>query len=219
MLVNAIKISVLAALVFGGAAFAKPTLTWNPPADEGERPMATEVTVAPQASDFAFKVVFNKAPWGEECKNRCANVTLFVDTDNSKTTGLQFGEKAAETGADMAINIQGARDYKDNRADVMLKVKVRTFGSDATSVEQGELVTELNSRQDPERVESDGETVYVLVDGTSATLPSGKQMRVVYHPPGQSAVSGLTSGMLAGGNSKVEVFKKGQKDRSASKKK
>lgn len=214
---NVTKPLLLLAAVVSSVALAKPTLTWSPAEDETERPLATEVTVAPQASDLAFKVVFNKAPWGEECKNRCANVTLFVDTDNSVGTGLQLG-KAAETGADMAINIQGARDYKDSRADVMLKVKVRMFGSDATSVEQGELVTELNSRQDPERVESDGETVYVLVDGTSATLPSGKLMRVVYHPPGQSAVTGTSSGMLAGGNSKVEVFKKGQKTGSTKKK-
>lgn len=180
--------------------------------------MATEVTVAPQASDLAFKVVFNKTPWGEECKNRCANITLFVDTDNSTSTGLQLG-KSAETGADLAVNIQGARDYKDKRADVMLKVKVRSFGADSTSVDQGELITELNSRQDPERVESDGETVYVLVDGTSATLPTGKVMRVVYHPPGERPVTGTATGMLAGGNSKVEVFKKGQKERAAPRKK
>lgn len=217
MLVNA-RTLLLSALLASTAAFGKPTLSWTPPTDEGERPMATEVTVAPQGSDFAFKVVFNKAPWGEECKNRCANVTLFVDTDNSKTTGLQLGGSAAETGADLSINIQGARDYKESRADVLLKVKVRTFDSGAKSVEEGELVTELNNRQDAERVESDGETVYVLVDGTSATLPSGKQMRVVYHPPGQSAVSGTTTGMLSGGSSKVEVFKKGQKERSSKKK-
>lgn len=217
MFVNANSLLALAIVFFSCSALAKPTLKWEPPVDDSERPLATEVTVAPQASDFAFKVVFNKAPWGEECKNRCANVTLFVDTDNSTSTGLQLG-KAAETGADMAINIQGARDYKDNRADVLLKVKVRTFGTEATAVDQGELVTEMNSRQDPERVESDAETVYVLVDGTSATLPSGKQMRVVYHPPGQTAVTGMTSGMLAGGNSKVEVFKKGQKERGGKKK-
>lgn len=218
MFVNVTKPVAVVVVLLSFAVFAKPTLSWTPPSEDGERPMATEVTVAPQASDFAFKVVFNKTPWGEECKNRCANVTLFVDTDNSTSTGLQLG-KSAETGADLAINIQGARDYRESRADVLLKVKVRAFGSDATAVDQGELVSEMNNRQDPERVESDGETVYVLIDGTSATLPSGKQMRVVYHPPGQSAVSGLTTGMLAGGNSKVEVFKRGQREMPSKKKK
>lgn len=210
---NVLKPLSLFAVLCSLTATAKPTLSWSPPADETDRPLATSVTVAPQGSDLAFKVVFNRAPFGDECKNRCANVTLFVDTDNSKTTGLQLGS-SAETGADLAVNIQGARDYRENRSDALLKVKIRSFGGDATSVEQGEVMTELNSRQDPERVESDGETLLILVDATSATLPSGKQMRVVYHPPGHAAVSGRAAGMLAGGTSRVEIFKKGRKEKS-----
>lgn len=193
-------------------AFAKPTLTYKAPSeDEDERPIATAVTVAPQGSDLAFKVEFNRAPWGDECKNRCANVTLFVDTDNNASTGLQLGPKSAETGADLSVNIQGVRDYKEKSADVLLRAKVRAYGADASSVDQGETLAELDNRRDPERVQAEENTVYVLVDATTATIPSGKQMRVVYHPPGQAAVKGMTQGMLAGGSGKVEIFKKGQK--------
>ncbi|MFL5318306.1 MAG: hypothetical protein ACJ790_01520 [Myxococcaceae bacterium] len=214
------RIAFLSVSLLSASAFAKPTLNYKAPAEEeDERPVATEVTVAPQGSDIAFKLVFNRMPWGDECKNRCANVTLFVDTDNSTSTGLQLGPKAAETGADLSVNVQGVRDYKEKSADVMLRAKVRTFGSDATGVEQGEVLTELDNRHDTDRVQSEENTVYVLVDATSAALPSGKQMRVIYHPPGQSPIKGMTNGMLAGGSGKVEVFKKGQKTAEPKKKK
>lgn len=202
------------------SAFAKSTLSFKAPADEpDERPVATDVTVAPQGSDLAFKLVFNKMPWGDECKNRCANVTLFIDTDNNAATGLQLGAKSPETGADLSVNVQGVREYKDKSADVLLRAKVRTFGSDATGVDQGEVLTELDNRRDSDRVQSEDTTVYVLVDATAATLPTGKQMRVIYHPPGQTPIKGMADGMMSGGSGKVEIFKKGHKLAEPKKKK
>src|SRR6476646_9236393 len=93
---------------FGAAASEKPCINYKaPPSTEDDRPVATSITVGPQGSDYAFKVDFNKEPWGEACKNRCANATIFLDTDNDKRTGLklpaqQDGKDAPETGADLA---------------------------------------------------------------------------------------------------------------------
>src|SRR5262245_49373126 len=109
---------LLALLPLTARATEKPCITYQaPPAGEDDRPVATSITVGPQGSDFAFKIDFNKDPWGETCKNRCANATLFIDTDNDKKTGLKLpakddGKDAPETGADLAVVIQGTREYK-----------------------------------------------------------------------------------------------------------
>src|SRR5688572_26362915 len=114
------RCSFLFACLFGAAAAAgeKPCITYKaPPSTEDERPVAVSITVGPQGSDYAFKVDFNKEPWGEACKTRCANATIFLDTDNDKRTGLKLpvsdsAKDAPETGADLAVIIQGAREYK-----------------------------------------------------------------------------------------------------------
>src|SRR3954468_4408926 len=97
----------------------KPCIAYKVPpnADEDDRPVATAITVGPQGSDYAFKLDFNKEPWGEGCKTRCANATVFLDTDNNKATGLKLpqkddGKDAPETGADLAVTVQGLREYK-----------------------------------------------------------------------------------------------------------
>jgi hypothetical protein len=191
------------------AAAPKSTLRYSPPPDE-ERPVIIDATVGPQGSDFAMRLVFNKDPWGEACKNRCANATLFLDTDSSAATGLQLGKGVPETGADLAVIIQGAREYKEHSADTFLRVKVRQLANNAASVDEGEAVADLNHRQDPERVQLDGKTVYLLIDGTSSTLPSARKMRVVYHPPGGKAIQGSLPGMLSGGSGKgVRIFRGG----------
>src|SRR5262245_7842636 len=137
---------------FGAAAMEKPCITYKaPPSTEDDRPLATSITVGPQGSDYAFKVDFNKEPWGEACKTRCANATLFVDTDNNKATGLKLppkesGKDTPETGADLAITIQGVREYKDQSSLPALKVKVKQYSEDATSADQGIELVELDAR-------------------------------------------------------------------------
>lgn len=179
--------------------------------DPDERPTATEVAVAPQGSDFAFRVTFDKAPWGDACKNRCANATIFVDTDGNTATGLQLGREDAETGADLALTLQAGRDWGDGTSRPIFKAKVRYLPDGVRSLEEGEALGELDPTMDSERFQVDDRTVYVLVDGTIANLPSGKKARVVYHPPGAKALTASIKGMLAGGDGKVEIFRRGVK--------
>lgn len=212
-----LRLYVLAACLCApfAAAREKPAISFKPLATgDDERPVATEIVVGPQGSDYAFRVEFDKLPWGEDCKNRCANATVFLDTDNNKATGLQLKEKgAAETGADLAVTIQGAREYKEGSADVLLRVKVRQYGDNATDVDQGETMSELDHRRDPERLHVEGTTVYVLIDATSGTLPSGSKLRVVYHPPESKPLVGNAKGLLATGVSKIEIFKQGKRSK------
>jgi hypothetical protein len=212
-----LRAAVLAALFAASSAAAreKPAITYKPSASgPEERPVATEVVVGPQGSDYAFRVEFDKLPWGDDCKTRCANATLFLDTDNNKSTGLQLAEKgAAETGADLAVTIQGAREYKEGSADVLLRVRVRQFSDSTTSVDDGETMSELDHRRDPERLHVDGTTVYVLIDATNGTLPSGAKMRVIYHPPDTKALVGNAKGLFAAGVGKVEIFKQGKRSK------
>src|SRR5438874_11241750 len=124
------RLFAIAVLFAAAAALGKdkPTISFKPASAEDDRPAATEILVGPQGSDFAFRIDFDKTPWGDECKNRCANATIFLDTDNSAATGLQLPDKKAEeSGADLSVTIQGAREYKDQSADVMLRVKVREY--------------------------------------------------------------------------------------------
>jgi hypothetical protein len=82
---------LLSTFSLAAAAMEKPCITYKAPAgEEDDRPVATAITVGPQGSDYAFKVDFNKEPWGEACKTRCANATIFLDTDNDKRTGLKL---------------------------------------------------------------------------------------------------------------------------------
>src|SRR5688572_27911231 len=103
-------------LASAARAAEKPCISYKaPPPAEDERPVATSITVGPQGSDYAFKVDFNSAPWGDECGTRCANTTIFLDTDNDKNTGLKLRDlKSPITGADLSITIQGVREYKDS---------------------------------------------------------------------------------------------------------
>ncbi|ADO70944.1 hypothetical protein [Stigmatella aurantiaca] len=201
----------------GAAAAPKSTLRYSPPPDQ-ERPVIIDATVGPQGSDFAMRLLFNKDPWGDACKNRCANATLFLDTDSSTSTGIQLGKGVPETGADLAVIVQGVREYLDNRADTFLRVKVRQLSDNAQSVDDGEALADLNHRQDPERVQFEDRTVYLLIDATSTTLPSGRKVRVIYHPPGSKAIQGTLAGMLSGGSSgSVRIFRGGSSKNAAPK--
>jgi hypothetical protein len=208
------RLAVLVALVSAAAwAAEKPCINYKPPAsdDPEDRPVATGITVGPQGSDYALKVEFDKAPWGEACGSRCANTTIFLDTDNNKTTGLKLNDpKAAENGADLAITVQGNRDYKEQSAVATLKVKVKQFSEDATSIESGTQLVELDSRHDEDRISVQDKVVYLLIDANIGSLPSGPKIRVVYHPPDNKPLSGFAKGLSAPGANRVEIFKQGK---------
>jgi hypothetical protein len=205
------RIVYLAAGLLATSAAAKDssssaTLHYRPPPDAVDRPLPVDISVGPKGSDLLVKVTFDQVPWGEECKNRCANATLFLDTDDNRTTGLRMGDGKPETGADLAVTIQGAREYKEKSADVFLRAKVRQLADGDTALEHGEVIAELTHRTDPERVTVDKKAVTVLVDATNLTIPSGKTMRVVYHPPADKALEATGKGMLASSNLRPELF-------------
>ena len=213
--------ALLLSCLFALPALAKShaTIHYDPPPDEDERPLPVDVWVAPQGSDFALRVEYNRPPWGEDCKNRCANTTFFIDTDDNRHTGIDLGATAKETGADLAITVQGARDYKEHSALTYLRIRVVQLGDGAHSVEQGETIADLDHRHDPDRVQTEGNMVMARIDATSGTLPTARKARIVYHPPGTKPIEATTLGMLSSGRSNIEVFKKGQKEKTHSKKK
>jgi hypothetical protein len=206
---------ILSTALFASAAFAKAhgradgLIRYTPAPDESERPLPTEIFAAPQGSDYALRVEFDKFPWGDGCKMRCADATIFLDTDDNKATGLDLGPQSKETGADLAITIMGQRQYRAHSAEAFLKVRVRRLVNVA-SVGQGDVIAELDHRHDQDRLQSDGTRVYARIDATDATLPSGRKMRVVYHPPGESALQTVTAGMLSHPSGRaVQVFRRG----------
>jgi hypothetical protein len=194
------------------AAAEKATITFKapPPTDE-ERPLITSVVVSPQGTDYAFKIEFNKAPWGDDCKTRCANATLFLDTDNNKTTGLKLTDpKAAETGADLAVTIQGGKALKEGQNVAVLRVKVMQYAEDATSVEDGHTLAEMDPNNDSERVLASDTSVYLLVDANMGNQPAGKQLRLIYHPPDSKPLVGMAKGLASPQAGRVELFKDGK---------
>lgn len=208
---------LLLTVLASSAALARGTapgvIRYHPPPDPEERPLPVEIYAAPQGSDYALRVEFDKLPWGDQCKRRCANATLFLDTDDNRNTGLDLGPKAKETGADLAITITGVRQYKEHSADTFLKVRVRRLSAVA-SVGAGDTLAELDHRHDPERIQSDGTRVYARIDGTDPRIPTARKMRIVYHPPGGSALQSTTAGMLSSGQVRnVQIFRKGVEER------
>lgn len=208
-------------LVAGLAAAEKPTLIYKaPPASEDDRPVIVEAVVGPQGTDYAFKLEFNKEPWGEACRTRCANATLFLDTDNNKTTGLKLEDpKAVETGSDLAITVQGAKRVEDGASKPVLKVKVMQYAETATSVEDGSTLAELDPVNDAERVLSSGTSVYLLIDANLGSQPAGKQLRVIYHPPDSKPLVGMAKGLSSPNSGRVELFKDGKLSNPVVKKK
>jgi hypothetical protein len=204
---------ILACSVFASLAFAeKPTISYKaPPSGDDDRPVMTSIVVSPQGTDYAFKIEFNKVPWGDDCKTRCANATLFLDTDNNKTTGLKLADpKAAETGTDIAITIQGAKALKEGSTSSVLRVKVMQYSEDATSVEEGHTLIELDPVNDSERVLASDTSVYLLIDANMGEQPAGKQLRLVYHPPESKPLIGMAKGLASPSTGRVELFKDGK---------
>lgn len=194
------------------ALAVKPTISYKaPPSGDDDRPVMTSIVVSPQGTDYAFKLEFNKVPWGDECKTRCANATLFLDTDNNKTTGLKLADpKAAETGTDIVVTIQGAKALKDGVTTSVLRVKVRQYSEDATSVEEGHALAELDPINDSERVLASDTSVYLLIDANMGEQPAGKQLRVIYHPPESKPLIGMAKGLASPSTGRVELFKDGK---------
>lgn len=171
----------------------------------------TSILVSPQGTDYAFKLEFNKPPWGEDCKTRCANATLFLDTDNNKSTGLKLSDpRAPETGTDIAVTIQGSKALKDGVPTSMLRVKVMQYAEDATSVEEGHTLAELDPVNDSERVLASDTSVYLLIDANMGEQPAGKQLRLIYHPPESKPLVGMAKGLSSPSTGRVELFKDGK---------
>lgn len=195
-----------------GASSKGATFRYTPPSDE-QRPVVVEATVAPKGSDYSLRLRFSQVPWGEECKTRCANATLLLDTDGNTNTGLKLSKGDPETGADLAVIVQGVREWKEKGADTFLRVKVRQLANDARTVEDGDMLVEMDHRQDPERVQADDKTIFILVDATSPTLPSSPKARVIYHPAGGKAVTasikGMSTGSGGGRKGKLEILSGG----------
>lgn len=201
----------LALVLCASSAMAKDRVTfrYKPPSGE-ERPVVMEAVVAPQGNDFALRLRFHKQPYGKDCGSRCANATLLLDTDANTASGMKMPGRAAENGADLAIVVQGARDLSGSGGGGFLRVKVRRLSGEARTVDDGELIAEFDHRRDHERVLVEGDTVFLLVDATGS-LPSGRKMRVIYHPPGSKAVQAHVPGILSGAASSgnVMIFRNG----------
>jgi hypothetical protein len=212
---------LLTALSAVASAGEKPAIHWKPPpSGDDDRPVITDVVIGPQGSDYALKIEFNKEPWGEGCRTRCANATLFIDTDNQKGTGLKLKDpKAPETGADLAIVIQGTRELKNAEFQPRLKVKVKQFSEESTNVEEGSTLAEFDQKTDAERVLADGTSVYLLIDANIGSLPAGQKVRIVYHPQDASPQVGYGKGLSAPGAGRVELFKDGKLSNPVVKKK
>lgn len=207
---------LLALLALPALAVEKATIVYNPPpGGDDERPVITRIIVGPQGTEYAFKLEFNKTPWGEGCKSRCANATIFVDTDNLKATGLKLKDpEAAETGSDLAVVVQGVREFQEERTVYSLKVKVKQFTEETTSEAAANVVEELSLSDDSEKVLAQDTSVYLLVDANlGANMPAGPKIRVVYHPLGSPPLVGLANGLSSGpkgGGGRVEVLKQGK---------
>ncbi len=201
--------ALLAFLLPAFAAAQEGTIRHKPPPGEPEeRPSLLMVSVRPQGSNFAFKLEFDRPPWGEECKNRCANVVLLLDTDSDPTTGLQMGQGNPKTGADLAVQIQGMRDYLGESATVYLKAKVRYLDTNAARIEDGDVIAEMDHRKDLDRLVSDGKEVFALVDATNGLLPTGAKCRLVYHPPAEKPLVAKCAGLAAAkGGTGLKVIK------------
>jgi hypothetical protein len=175
-------------LLTAGATWAqgKSVIRHQPLSDDPEeRPVAAEITVSGEGAEFAVRMVFNKPPAGA-CGRRCANATVFLDLDGSRKTGLQIGA-GAETGADLAITVQALPPAGGGEA--ILRAKVRTLPDTAASLEDGELVAELDPTMDADRMQVDGQTVLLLVDVSRAEVRLASRARVIYHPPGAKALT------------------------------
>ena len=118
--------------------------------------------------------------------------------------------KSPISGADLSITIQGAREYKDTSSLSVLRIKVKQFSEEATSIEQGAMLAELDLRRDTERINAADKTIYLLIDANIGSLPAGPKVRVIYQPPDAKPMLGTAKGLNAPGANRVEIFKEGK---------
>jgi len=182
------------------ASAQEGTLAFKPDPDE-ERPVVKQASVRPQGSNFALTLQFDKTPWGEECRKRCANATLLLDSDGDARTGLQAGEGKPQTGADLGVTVQGQVDYGGESAAYFVKAKVRQLAEDDKRLDDGDVISDLDHRVDQARLELDGKEIRVLLDASRATLPAGKSCRLIYLAPLAKPVVATCRGMAAGAGS------------------
>lgn len=199
---------LLASSLWGAGVLAQPvgTLTYKPTDDE--RPVVKTASLRPSGSNYALRLEFDRAPWGPSCKNRCANATFYIDTDDDKTTGLQAGEDKPQTGADLSVTVQGVQEFGEVSGGSRLRAKIRLLDAAARRLEDGDLVAELDHRTDRDRLEAEGTEVNVLIDASMGTLPSGKRCRFVYVPSGAKPVFAKCKGLGDQGGSNVRIEKR-----------
>jgi hypothetical protein len=181
------------------------------PGADADPPVVTYATGASQGLGYAFTVTFNRAPAEEHCAHDCANATLFVDADDDKGTGLKLGKEPPETGADLALTIQGVDRDAEGASPAQVKVKLRLLPQTAGD-NVGETLWEGSSIETPERVKVNGTKVVVMLDTSDPRLPHTPRMRLVYHPPGEVAVVGQVVGFGKAGKIQVVSAKKKKKD-------
>src|SRR5262249_20700907 len=121
-------------------------------ATPGQRPAPVEVSAAIDGSNYALRVKFDRLPWGDECRSRCADVVLLWDTDNDRNTGLSPEGAAPEKGADLAVVIQGTRERREKGTEGFLRVKVWGLPDGAAHVEDGKILAQLDHRRDGDRI-------------------------------------------------------------------
>lgn len=186
----------------GGVLRYKPTK-----ADTADgRPTVIEATIKPQGTGFALDLWFGKGAWGPGCKTHCGSAELMIDVDADQSTGMQQGRSKPVTGADLDITIQG---YSAGSEPTYLKAKVRQLTDEDRVPEDGDVIQEMDSRSDGERLQVAGTTVSLLIDASSGTLPAGKACRLIYLPPSSKAVTTSCKGLAGAIDSGkgVEVIK------------
>lgn len=166
--------------------------------------------MGPQGNDYAFKLEFDRPPFGPSCGNRCANATVFLDTDNLKATGLLLEDSAApENGADLTLTVQGSGAGRETASGAALRVKVTQHPKEGSRVEDGLRVVELDPRIDTERLAVANTSVFILLDADIPAVPTGQSMRVIYHPQGSKALEGMSKGLNAPKSPRDIIFKDG----------
>jgi hypothetical protein len=191
------------ALLTGLPAFAqgKPTIVYKPKltGTEVDRPVATRLSVASQGSGYAIRLDFDRDPWGEGCRERCARLSFLLDTDNAPSTGhAGSSARAAENGADLVVTVEGVREYGGPSADAVLKVTYRLLPDGSRSLEEGQVIGEYDHRNDKDQVQVKGASVFLFVDPTESNLPTGRKVRVIYNPPGRPPGSKPLVGIVRG---------------------
>lgn len=184
---------------------------------EAERPLIKEVSVNNEALDVAFHVTFDRAPSGAACENRCANATLFVDTDHDKSTGLKLSDtKALENGADVALVFQGRKSSGEEGETAEFLIRIKKLANEAGGHDDPALLHEFDMLRDKQRMHVRDANVVVMLDTSENHFPLGRRMRLIYHPPGSTAVEGVVTGPVkAAGARKVQVVDESKKKKGA----